>query len=257
MAQQLCFWGNSNACSPSDPAFRAVVADFVSSKYNFPSLVKELFSSALMTGAAATATYPADSAGNATVPISISRQSHLCAALSNRMGISDVCALQAAVPTSAQSTTLTIAGSVAADAFSRGSQTPVTPAYPDFFYRAATEELCENVAKLVVDATGGPYTSSSTSCANGDGLLTKFVEQVMGLNPTDVLHNHAVDILVSHCGAAAKVKTTTTGGGSAEAPPAAPPRRTPFVRRSSWPASPPPPSESVFKEPTQCPSPSQ
>ena len=213
VAQQLCFWGNSNACSPSDPAFRSVVADFVSSNYNFPSLVKELFSSALMTGAAATATYPADSSGNATVPISISRQSHLCAALSNRMGVSDVCALTAAVPTSAQSTTLTIAGSVAADAFSRGSQTPVTPAYPDLFYRAATEELCENVAKLVVDATGGPYTSSSTSCADGDGLMTKFVEQVMGLNPSDALHNNAVTILANHCAAAAKVKTTTTGGG--------------------------------------------
>jgi hypothetical protein len=213
VAQQLCFWGNSNACSPSDPAFRAVVADFVSSKYNFPSLVKELFSSALMTGAVATATYPADSAGSATVPISISRQFHLCAALSNRMGVSDVCALQAAVPTSAQSTTLTIAGSVAADAFSRGSQTPVAPAYPDLFYRAATEELCENVAKLVVDATGGPYTSSSTSCANGDGLLTKFVEQVMGLNPSDSLHEGALGILENHCAMAAKVKTTTTGGG--------------------------------------------
>ena len=213
VAQQLCFWGNSNACSASDPAFRSVVADFVSSNYNFPSLVKELFSSPLMTGAAATATYPADSSGNATVPITISRQAHLCAALSNRMGVSDVCALQAAVPTSAQSTTLTIAGSVAADAFSRGSQTPVTPAYPDLFYRAATEELCENVAKLVVDATGGPYTSSSTSCTNGDGLLTKFVEQVMGLNPSDTLHDGAVSILETHCAAAAKVKTTTTGGG--------------------------------------------
>jgi hypothetical protein len=213
VAQQLCFWGNSNACSPSDPTFRGVVANFVSSNYNFPSLVKELFSSALMTGAAATATYPADSAGNATVPVSISRQSHLCAALSNRMGVSDVCALQVAVPTSAQSTTLTIAGSVAADAFSRGSQTPVAPAYPDLFYRAATEELCENVAKLVVDATGGPYTSSTTSCANGDGLLTKFVEQVMGLNPSDSLHEGALSILENHCAMAAKVKTTTTGGG--------------------------------------------
>jgi hypothetical protein len=129
------------------------------------------------------------------------------------MGVSDVCALQAAVPTSNQSTTLTIAGSVAADAFSRGSQTPVTPAYPDLFYRAATEELCENVAKLVVDATGGPYTSSSTSCTDGDGLLTKFVEQVMGLNPSDTLHDGALNILVNHCAAAAKVKTTTTGGG--------------------------------------------
>jgi hypothetical protein len=214
VAQQLCYWANSNACSPTDPVFRGIVADFVSSNYNFPALVKELFSSALLTGAAATATYPADSKGGETVPISISRQTHLCAALSNRMGVSDVCALQVAVPTSAQSTTLTIAGSVAADAFSRGSQTPVTPAYPDLFYRAATEELCENVAKLVVDVTGGPYTSSTTSCTNGDGLLTKFVEQVMGLNPGDPAHAQALSILETHCAAAAKVKTT--GGGSAQ-----------------------------------------
>src|SRR5580698_854241 len=119
VAQQLCYWANSNACSPSDPVFRGIVADFVSSNYNFPSLVKELFSSALVTGAAATSTYPADSNGDETVPVSISRQVHLCAALSNRMGLPDVCALQAAVPTSAQTTTLTVAGSVAADAFSR------------------------------------------------------------------------------------------------------------------------------------------
>ena len=214
VAQQLCFWANSSACSPSDPVFRGIVSDFVTSNYNFTALVKELFSSTLLTGAAATATYPADSNGSETVPISIARQAHLCAALSNRMGISDVCALQAAVPTSAQNTTLTIAGSVAADAFSRGSQTPVTPAYPDLFYRAASEELCENIAKLVVDATGGPYTSSSTSCTDGDGLMTKFVEQVMGINPSDTLHDAAKMILVNHCGMAAKVKTS--GGGSAQ-----------------------------------------
>jgi hypothetical protein len=214
VAQQLCYWANSNACSPSDPAFRSIVADFASGNYNFPALVKELFSSPLLTGAAATSTYPADSSGNETVPISITRQAHLCAALSNRMGISDVCALQAAVPTSAQTTTATIAGSVAADAFSRGSQTPVTPAYPDLFYRAATEELCENVAKLVVDVTSSPYTSSSTSCSNGDGLLTKFVEQVMGINPSDPVHDQALGVLQTHCAAAAKVKTT--GGGSAQ-----------------------------------------
>ena len=42
--------------------------------------------------------------------------------------------------------------------------------------------------------TGAPYTSRSTSCANGDGLLTKFVEQVMGINPSDSLHDGARDI---------------------------------------------------------------
>ncbi len=213
VAQQLCYWANSNACSTSDSTFRDIVSDFVKGNYNFPALVKELFSSPLVTGAAPTATYPADQNGDETVPVSISRQAHLCAALSNRMGISDICALQVAVPSSTQTTTLTIAGSVAGDAFSRGSQTPVTPAYPDLFYRAASEELCENVAKLVVDVTGGPYTSSSTSCTNGDGLLSKFVEQVMGVNPSDSLHDQALGILETHCAAAAKAKTTTTGGG--------------------------------------------
>jgi hypothetical protein len=213
VAQSLCYWANSTACDTSDSTFRDVVSNFVKGNYNFAALVKELLSSPLVTGAAATKTFGGDSNGNENVPISISRQAHLCAALSNRMGISDICALQAAVPTSAQNTTLTIAGSVAADAFSRGSPTPVTPAFPDLFYRAASEELCENIAKLVVDATGGPYTSSSSSCTDGDGLMTKFVEQVMGLNPGDSLHDSAKMILESHCAAAAKVKTTTTGGG--------------------------------------------
>jgi hypothetical protein len=212
VAQQLCFWANSQACATDDPVFRTVVSDFVSSKYNFPALVKELFSSALMTGAAPTSTFPADSSGNETVPISISRQTHICAALSARLNVTDICALGAAIPTSAQNTTVTIAGSVAQDAFSRGSQTPVTPAYPDLFYRAATEELCENIANQAVDATGSPFTSSSTSCTNGDGLLTKFVEQVMGLNPSDSAHDQALSILQTHCMAASKAKTTTGGG---------------------------------------------
>jgi hypothetical protein len=213
VAQNLCYWANSTACSTSDSTFRGIVSNFVKGNYNFAALVKELLSSPLVTGAAATDTFAGDSNGNENVPISISRQAHLCAALSNRMGISDICALQAAVPSSTQNTTLTIAGSVAADAFSRGSPTPVTPAYPDLFYRAASEELCENIAKLVVDATGGPYTSSSSSCTDGDGLMTKFVEQVMGVNHSDSVHDMAVTILENHCAAAAKVKTTGGGGG--------------------------------------------
>ncbi len=220
VAQQLCYWANSTACSASDPVFRGIVGDFVSSKYNFPALVKELFSSALITGAAPTSTFPADSAGDETVPVSISRQAHLCAALSNRLNMPDLCALTAALPTSAQNTTVTIAGSVAQDAFSRGSQTPVTPAYPDLFYRAATEELCENIANQVVDATGSAFTSSSSSCSNGDGVLGKLVEQVMGINPSDALHDQALQILQTHCTAASKSTTGTggrLGGGSTSA----------------------------------------
>ena len=50
---------------------------------------------------------------------------------------------------------------MSADAFSRGSQTPVTPSKATLFYRAGSEMLCENIAKLVVDATSGSVYASS------------------------------------------------------------------------------------------------
>jgi hypothetical protein len=206
VTQQLCSWANSTPCNTTDPEFRRVVSAFISSNYNFPALIKELFASPLVTGSGATATYPLDTSGAPTVPISIARQAHLCAALSNRLGVADVCALAAAVPTSAQSATLTIAGSVAGDAFSRGSQTPVTPANPDLFYRAASEMLCENVANQVVDATtGSVYSSSSYTTA-----ITGMVENVMGINPSDAAHAMAVSILTDHYNAVLASKATAT-----------------------------------------------
>ncbi len=207
VTQQLCVWANSAPANTSDPEFRRIVKAFISSNYNFAALLKELFASPLVTGTASTATFPQDPSGTSTVPISISRQNHLCAALSNRLGIADVCAIGAAVPTSAQKTTLTIAGSVAADAFSRGSQSPVTPSSPDLFYRAASEMLCENVSKLVVDATtGSVYSSSDVTTA-----IKGMVETVMGINPGDTtVHDMAISILQSHYNAVLATKASAT-----------------------------------------------
>ena len=207
VAQQLCTWANSAPADTSDPEFRRIVKAFISSNYNFAALLKELFASPLVTGTASTTTFPQDTSGASTVPISIARQSHLCSALSNRLGIADVCAIGAAVPTSAQNTTLTIAGSVAADAFSRGSQTPVTPSSPDLFYRAASEMLCENVSKLVVDATTGSVYSSTDVATAIKGM----VETVMGINPGDTaVHDMAVSILQSHYSAVLATKASAT-----------------------------------------------
>jgi hypothetical protein len=130
IAQDLCFWANSAPCSESDTEFRRVVGAFENSSpmpYNFSALVKEFFASPLVTGAVATGTYP--TAGS--VPISIARRDHFCAALSNRLGKPDLCAQTVPLPTSTQTATATIAQSVAADAFSRGSQIPVTPGGSD------------------------------------------------------------------------------------------------------------------------------
>jgi hypothetical protein len=111
------------------------------------------------------------------------------------------------VPTSAQTATATIAQSVAADAFSRGSQIPVTPSDPTLFYRSASELLCSNVAAQVVDpsAGGGVYTMNDVP-----GAIANMVETLMGYPPSHPAHAEAVQILQEHYDMA---RTTTSSGG--------------------------------------------
>jgi hypothetical protein len=206
MAQQLCFWANSAPCSETDPEFRRVVTQFENSSagpYNFAVLVKELFASPLVTGAKSTQSFSPEN----SVPISISRREHLCAALSNRLGKPDLCAQAVAVPSSTQNATKTIAASVAQDAFSRGSQIPVTPSDPTLFYRSATELLCSNIAAQVVDPTAGGGVYTSTDIA---GAIKSMVETVMGYPPTHPAYAEAGQILQEHFDMA---RTTSTGGG--------------------------------------------
>jgi hypothetical protein len=201
VAQQLCFYANSAPCSETDAEFRRVVTAFKDTNFNFAVLLKEFFSSPLVTGAVATGTYAAGE-----VPVSIARRDHLCAALSNRLGKADLCAQVVALPSSAQSGTARIAASVAADAFSRGAQSPVTPADPNMFYRAATEMLCENIATQVVDATtGAVYTSGDIP-----GAINGMVETIMGYPPSHPLHAMAAQILMDHQTAAAQAASGST-----------------------------------------------
>jgi hypothetical protein len=208
MAQDLCFWANSAPCSESDAEFRRVVGAFENSTpvaYNFAVLIKELFASPLVTGAMATGTYPSANA----VPVSISRRDHFCAALSNRLGKPDLCAMAVPRPSSAQTTTLTIAQSVAADAFSRGSQIPVTPSDPTLFYRAASELLCSNVAAQVVDPASGTGVYSMTDVP---GAINNMVETLMGYPPGHPAHAQAVQILQEHYDMARMTTATSSNG---------------------------------------------
>jgi len=195
VVQQLCFYANSSPCNESDPEFRRVVGVFKDSTFNFAVLAKEFFSSPIVTGAAATGSFAVGE-----VPISISRRDHLGAALSNRLAKPDLCAQALALPTTAQTATARIAASVAADAFSRGAQSPVTPSEPTMFYRAATEMLCENIATQVVDAASGAvYTSTDIPAA-----INGMVETVMGYPASHPLHAQAAQILMDHETAAAQ-----------------------------------------------------
>jgi hypothetical protein len=194
VTQQLCFFANSSPCSETDPEFRRIVGAFKDSTFNYAVLMKEFFSSPLVTGAAATS-----AVGPGQIPVSITRRDHLCAALSNRLGKPDICAQAVALPSSAQTSTARIASSVAADAFSRGAQSPVTPTEPTMFYRAATEMLCENLATQVVDASSGTIWMSSDI----PGAINAMVETIMGYPPSHPLHAQAAQILMDHQTAAA------------------------------------------------------
>jgi hypothetical protein len=190
MAQQLCYYANSSNCVESDPEFRRVALAFQNDNFNFLTLVKELMASPLVTAVSSTAT-----ATQNGVTISIARRDHICSALSNRLKITDACALTAPLPSTTQATTLRIVSSVAADAFSRGSEIPVTPSDPTLFYRAASEMLCENISLQAVDATGGgsPYASSNATAAIAD-----MVSNIVGYPPSDSHYAMAVQILTDH-----------------------------------------------------------
>jgi hypothetical protein len=208
IAQDLCYWANSGPCSETDAEFRRVVGAFQNSTpapYNFAVLIKEFFASPLVTGVVATGTYAANA-----VPVSISRRDHFCAALSNRLGKPDLCAQAVARPSSAQAATATIAQSVAADAFSRGSQVPVTPSDPTLFYRSASELLCSNIAAQVVDpsAGGGVYSMSDVP-----GAIANMVERLMGYPPAHPSHGEAIQILQEHYDGARMTRSGTGAGG--------------------------------------------
>ncbi len=193
VAQKLCYFANSSPCDVTDPTFLQIAGDFAAGNgtmpYDFAALIKELFASPLVTGAVATQTFAQN-----TVPISIARRDHFCAALSNRLGIPDVCALAVTLPTAAQTTTATIAGSVVADSFGRGTVAPVTPADPNLFFRAGVEQLCTNIAPQVVDAASNTVWTSTNAAA----AIPDMVERVIGYPASDAKYASALAILQSH-----------------------------------------------------------
>src|SRR5262249_16194992 len=86
--QKLCYYVNSSACLASDPEFQRVVGVFESWNYSWDVLLTELLSSPLTTHAAKT-----DTVATTGEVVAVSRRDHLCAALNNRLGLTDVCGL--------------------------------------------------------------------------------------------------------------------------------------------------------------------
>ena len=194
---KLYFWATSRAADEADPELIRVAGVFSQSGFDWKVLVRELFSSPLVTYASATTTTSA--AGDA---LSIGRRDQFCTMLSNRLAIADVCGTTSVMPTLKQKAIQSAATLIAADTYFRSYALPTLPTQPDLFFRASAEAVCTLVAAQVVDA--GPiskYVSTDPTTAIED-----LVTNVMALPPGDPRHAAAVQILTDHFAAA---KTTT------------------------------------------------
>jgi len=202
-AQKLCFYANSQACDTTDPEFQRVVGVFVSSGYQWNTLVRELLASPLTTHAARTK-------DNSEV-IAVSRRDHLCSALNFRLGLPDICALDVTSRVSKTGTIPEIVAGLPSDGYGRGSTTPVLPNQPSLFFRAGMENICEVIAGMVIDVKTPIPNQKMWSSAQPDQAIADFAQIVMGLVPSDPRYTGAVKILSDHYIAAhAKMGITPT-----------------------------------------------
>ena len=203
-AQKLCYYADSAACETNDPEFQRIVGVFQSSGYAWNVLVRELLSSPLTTHAAATKT-----ATDTGAVVAVARRDHLCAALNNRFGFTDVCGLDAITKVTAQQTIPEIVSGLPSDGYGRGAVAPVLPNQPSLFFRAGTENICEAVASLVIDAAKPQPNVKAWSSAHASDAIAEFVSLVMALPPSDPRAAQAQTILTSH------FTSATTQGASA------------------------------------------
>lgn len=197
--QKLCSYANSAACVSADPELERVVAAFRASNHSWNVLVSELFSSPLLTNAAPTLT--AQTNGEV---IAVSRRDHLCAALSDRLGLDDVCGIDAVTRKQLQATVPQIALGLPSDGYGRGATAPILPNQPTLFYRAAVENMCASLAAQVIDvpvAKQVPGARAWTSLAPDDAIA-EFVGTVMALVPSDARSAPVTAALKAHYQAA-------------------------------------------------------
>jgi hypothetical protein len=183
---KLHFWANSVAVLDSDPEAVRIAEAFKASSFDYKTLVRELFSSPLVTWSRATLTTTTYG-----VIVSVARRDQFCSALSSRLGIADVCGMTAAKPTTAQQNIGNRALLMPVDTYYRAFALPSLPTNPDLFYRQATEAVCSLVADQVIDVAG---TSKYVS-TNSDAAIEDFVTTVMGLVASDPKHPQALAIL--------------------------------------------------------------
>ena len=159
--QKLCYYANSESCDAADPEVVRVARVFQDSGFDYFTLVKELFSSPLVTGVAKTQSYT-----NQDLLVSITRRQHFCQLIDERLGTKDTCKNAGSV-----------VGLIPQDEFSRGSAVPVQPAVTGLFHFAAAEKLCSTIGTKLVTTTGRFKTGAPLAS------IQDMVYSMMGLSP--------------------------------------------------------------------------
>lgn len=200
---KLYFWATSHPAHEDDPEFLRVAEVFRQNNFDFKVLVRELFASPLITYASRTmsTTMPGGDA------LSIARRDQYCAALSNRLGLSDVCGISSPAPNASQRSIAQSASMIAADGYFRSFELPALPTTPDLFFRASAEAMCGDLAALVVDAGDDSRYKSTAPEAAIDDMVTV----VMGLPPSNPRAAGAKQILLEHFNAARALPSTDAG----------------------------------------------
>jgi hypothetical protein len=194
--QKLCRFANSELCANDDPEFQRISAVFAQSGFQFPTLVRELFSSPLVTHQARTA-----SAEKFGVIISIARQSALCQSLEVRTKVPDLCGLQGKSELSTQrlrDQAANLALAVPGDAYARGEEKPLMPRDANLFFFSAVENMCALLASEVVESKTRPLYRVSEK----DAALRDFVTTMMGVPAGDSRFGEVLQLLADHHAAA-------------------------------------------------------
>lgn len=199
--QKLCQLANAEVCNEQDPEFLRVANAWKASKFEYRTLVRELFSSPLVTFAEKTKT--AEQYG---VVMAIARREQLCARLSSRLGAKDVCNKigTTGLPRIAgkmKNLSLGVPGS----GYARADELPVTPHDPNLFFASGTEKMCVELAGQLVE---NPMTGR-WKVATKEQAFADFVSVLMGIPPSDPRSAAMVGILSRHYTAAAAKERST------------------------------------------------
>jgi hypothetical protein len=196
-AEKLCYYVNSQPCAVDDPEFQRIVGDFKASKYSWSTLLRELLSSPITTNATQSRT-----AAEEGELVPVSRRDHLCAALNNRLGLTDVCGLDVVSAKGKVSDIVAIASGLPSDGYGRGAPIPILPNAPTLFFRAGVENICEGVAQSIVDVAAGAQIAGAKQYASAqpDRAIASFVQDLMGLPPSDARNPAMVTLLTKHFG---------------------------------------------------------